>query len=276
MLILVNGLKQSGKSTIASFLKNEGFQTVKFAGTLKEMIRAYLHFCGYGKDIAELLLNGPDELRETPLKCFNGKSTRYVMQYLGTEWRNHVRDTMWSEIAFDKIERILLNDGKVLVDDMRFIHEIESMYPLVNKFGGVKWSIRRPNTPVFYEQREIVQHVPATLNGIDAAEVLIYPLLKDLGFTEKELVDISVGENIRYLNTKIGKTVQELIDLLSEWWDEYIIERPVPVTSKKHVSEVPMDDNLFDDVIVNDGTLEDLKSKIQKLYSEVYIKNLAI
>ena len=58
-LIMVHGLMESGKSTLASYLIEEhGYRRVKFADTLKNMIRHILRHCGVSESRIEEYLEG--------------------------------------------------------------------------------------------------------------------------------------------------------------------------------------------------------------------------
>jgi hypothetical protein len=58
-LIMVHGLMESGKSTLASYLiEDHGYRRVKFADTLKNMIRHILRHCGVSEARIEDYLEG--------------------------------------------------------------------------------------------------------------------------------------------------------------------------------------------------------------------------
>lgn len=76
-VIALTGLAGSGKSTASKYLvEKHGYQLVKFAGPLKDMLRAI----GFGEDDIE----GNGKELSNSLLC--DKTPRHAMQTLGTEW----------------------------------------------------------------------------------------------------------------------------------------------------------------------------------------------
>lgn len=142
-LVALCGLAGSGKSTCSEFLTREwGYQTIKFASPLKEMLRAL--------GLTNEHLEG--SRKEEPCEQLAGNSPRHAMQTLGTEWgralmgENFWAD-MWSQAAF----RTVQEGGKVVVDDCRFPNELEA----VRKLGGVSIGILRSGLlPVLEHESE--------------------------------------------------------------------------------------------------------------------------
>lgn len=123
LIIGINGLAQSGKSTAASFLVDRySFEKVSFATPLKSMLTAL------GVDVQ-------DKLSTPPVLC--GKTVRHALQTLGTDWgRNLIGGDVWVRAAMAKAE------GKpaVVFDDVRFDNEAEA----IKEAGGVIWRVTRP------------------------------------------------------------------------------------------------------------------------------------
>jgi len=129
IVIGLNGLAQSGKSTLANHLRQRhGFETVAFAEPLKKML---------------LELGVPAESlygheKEKPLEHLCGKSGRFLMQTLGTEWgRAHVGKEVWSRAWRKRVSSLSL----VVADDVRFDTEVAA----VQQMGGLVIQIVRPN-----------------------------------------------------------------------------------------------------------------------------------
>lgn len=118
-LIALTGQKRSGKDTVASFLEDDGYERVAFAGPLKGMIKSLFLSAGMSEEEAEERINGSEAMKEEPLKILHGKSARFAMQRLGTEWRDFFSENLWSDIVKAKIDQT----EKVVLTDMRFIHE---------------------------------------------------------------------------------------------------------------------------------------------------------
>jgi predicted kinase len=121
-LILVHGLKESGKSTLADHLvETYGYTRVKMAGPLKNMLRSLLRDGGVAEDQIERHVEG--DLKEVPIPQMSGRTARQLMQTLGDEWRRMQADDFWIDIAVGKIDQVLGDGGRVVVDDIRYENE---------------------------------------------------------------------------------------------------------------------------------------------------------
>ena len=142
LIALCSPVMGSGKSVAASHLvANHGFALVKFAGPLKDMTRALLPHI-VPAQLVETHVEGYD--KETPLAGFDGLTTRRIMQTLGTEWgRETILPDLWTRIARERCRAILAAGQGVVIDDMRFLNE----YDTVRELGGVSRRIVRPDAP---------------------------------------------------------------------------------------------------------------------------------
>lgn len=124
--IAVKGRKYAGKDTVGSVLIN-GFlyKRVSFATPLKRMISVLLEECGYDEDEIARMVDG--DKKEIPVPELGGKTTRYLMQTLGTEWRDMIHKTLWVDIAKRKISNLNDSGEDVVVTDLRFPHEAEAL-----------------------------------------------------------------------------------------------------------------------------------------------------
>jgi putative protein kinase ArgK-like GTPase of G3E family len=75
-IIGLTGLMGSGKSLAAQELERIGFTRTRFAGSLKDMMRVL--------GLTEEEIEG--NLKETACALLGGKTPRYAMQTIGTEW----------------------------------------------------------------------------------------------------------------------------------------------------------------------------------------------
>lgn len=113
IILGITGYKGSGKSTVAKELHARGFTIVKFAGTLKNMLR------NLGLDDRHL----EGDLKEEPCDLLGGKTPRLAMQTLGTEWgRGMISNSLWID---DWKRRVNLHPSyiRICVDDLRFPNE---------------------------------------------------------------------------------------------------------------------------------------------------------
>jgi hypothetical protein len=107
------------------------FSRVRLAEPIKRMARAL----GLTHD----QVDGP--LKEVPLDELCGKTPRYVMQTLGTEWgRRTIGEDIWVRVAEKEIRRLMSNGVSVVVDDVRFPDEAA----MIKKLGGAMVRIENP------------------------------------------------------------------------------------------------------------------------------------
>tara|TARA_A100001015_G_scaffold159265_1_gene176959 strand:+ start:1269 stop:1829 length:561 start_codon:yes stop_codon:yes gene_type:complete len=122
LLIGLCGKKGSGKTYIANHM-NETHDAIvcRFADTIKCMMKVM----GFN----ERQISG--DLKEKPCEILDGKTPRYAMQTLGTEWgRDMIHKNIWVNIALARTEHM---SGVAIFDDVRFPNEIEA----IHKAGGV-------------------------------------------------------------------------------------------------------------------------------------------
>lgn len=134
MLIGLTGLAGSGKSVVADVLINEfGFNRVKFADPLKNMLRTLMRDMGYCEDDVERSVEG--DLKEAEIPEI-GVTMRHLMVTLGTEWgRDAVRPDLWTRLWEARADSFT----DVVVDDVRFPNEVA----LIRQRGGMIWRIER-------------------------------------------------------------------------------------------------------------------------------------
>lgn len=130
-LIGLIGRKSSGKSTIAQHLADgHHFVKISFADRLKEMLKAL--------GLTNEMLYGAE--KETPIDWLHGKTPRYLMQTLGTEWgRNLVHPDIWINAAHIDINNCIALGGRVVVEDVRFPNEVA----LIRELKGEIWGVVR-------------------------------------------------------------------------------------------------------------------------------------
>ena len=130
----------SGKSTLAAAMAGHGWQVVKFAAPLKAMVSALLREAGEGEDVIARALEG--DLKAQPLEALAGKTPRYAMQTIGTEWgRGAMASEIWVRLAMMRANRLRAARVAVIVDDMRFENEARA----VQEAGGKLVRITRPD-----------------------------------------------------------------------------------------------------------------------------------
>lgn len=149
LILGICGAAGSGKTTLARLLCNCGWRRTYFSAGLKAMLYSFLLLQGIPEKTIEKMLN--EELKEIPTTFLGGRTPRYAMQTLGTEWRNLMHQNLW----VDAWKRHLVNypaGSKILVDDLRFHHEAQ----VVRDLGGKIIRLIRP-----YNRLEVGIHVSA-------------------------------------------------------------------------------------------------------------------
>lgn len=136
MLIGLVAQAKQGKSTAANHLTGvHGFTLVKFAGPLKDML--------YSIGLCWEEIEGKDKEAPSPLLC--GKTPRFAMQTLGTEWgRQTLGEDFWVNLWAHRARKELVAERHVVVDDCRFENEARA----VLRLGGVLVRLSRPGGPV--------------------------------------------------------------------------------------------------------------------------------
>lgn len=123
------GYRRSGKSLAAERLHlAHGYVRLPFAKPLKDMLRAV--------GLTDAHLDG--SLKEKPCPLLLGRTPRYAMQRLGTEFgREMIHPDIWLHLWREAVRR---EKGKpVVAEDVRFPNEADA----VRALGGVLWWVKR-------------------------------------------------------------------------------------------------------------------------------------
>lgn len=135
MIIGITGRKGSGKDTAAFVFEAAGYEKLKFAGALKEMIAALLEYQGVDEDLIFRMLEG--DLKEVPTHYLGGRTPRHAMQTLGTEWgRKLMHEDLWVDVTMNAADG---HEG-VVISDVRFPNEVAA----IKDRGGVIYRVERP------------------------------------------------------------------------------------------------------------------------------------
>lgn len=148
-LIILTGRARSGKTTVSHYLRDKhDFKIVKFAGILKEML--------YQLGLGEAHIEG--ELKEVPCELLGGKTPRYAMQTLGTEWgRGMISQTLWVDAWRREVETLLDWGYDVVTDDCRFDNELEAALEL----GATVIKMSRQQTECDVSAEHASENVPS-------------------------------------------------------------------------------------------------------------------
>ena len=125
-IVALVGAAGCGKSTVADILQGMGYHRLKFSQPLKDMLKAI----GLSDEHTE------GSLKEVPRDLLSGRTPRYAMQTLGTEW---ARDIMEKDFWLNLWRTQAQKYEKLVVEDCRFGNEAG----LVKSMGGNLWRINR-------------------------------------------------------------------------------------------------------------------------------------
>jgi hypothetical protein len=164
-LIGLSGRAGSGKSHAANYLvEKHGYTKVKLAGPLKDMLRAV----GLTEDHIE------GSLKEEPCDLLCGKTPRFAMQTLGTEWgRELISVDLWGSLWRAQVGSLLDQGKQVVTDDVRFSNEAAR----IKSMGGLMIGLESPlSVPAGDHPSEVldlfpditVQNDPAIEGGLES------------------------------------------------------------------------------------------------------------
>jgi hypothetical protein len=135
----ITGKKQVGKDTFADALESKGHKVLRFsfAKPMYDMLEV-----AFGP--LPRLENG-DYDKDAPIPTAGGRTLRYLLQTLGTEWgRTLVNTGVWVSIV--KQRMALIGDATadyIVFTDIRYANEAE----YVRSLGGQVIEIRRDGAP---------------------------------------------------------------------------------------------------------------------------------
>ena len=139
-IVMLNGLARSGKDTAGSiFTASGGYERQSFAEPIREFI---MQLCGF-QDLQEL-----DEKKMIPMDILDGKTPRFAMQTLGTEWgRDKINSRLWTMFVSEKIKQAPIGMNTVITD-LRFDSEYHDMVHFFPNETIQVYEIIRPDNSI--------------------------------------------------------------------------------------------------------------------------------
>lgn len=154
MLVGVLGFIGSGKGTAGDVLSELGFESLSFAGAVKDVTAVMF---GWPRDMLEGNTDESRKWREQPDKFWSKKfgkdfSPRLALQLMGTEVG---RDVFHQDFWVLNLENKMRDKTKnYVITDVRFPNEME----FVHRQGGILIEIQRGLKPHWYDIAEKANH----------------------------------------------------------------------------------------------------------------------
>lgn len=130
------GATGAGKTELALRLaERQGYVRVHMGEPIKAMLAAL--------GLSDEELNGPPQVRSAPVALLSGRSPRYAMQTLGTDWgRRMISPHIWADALNRRLE-VLIGQGveAIVIDDLRFPED----FAVISQLEGVIVRVVRPD-----------------------------------------------------------------------------------------------------------------------------------
>jgi hypothetical protein len=203
-LLGLAGKAGCGKSTIAQTLVDRGLaQRVRFAGPLKDGLVAM--------GLSREQVDGSEKETPTPLLC--GRTPRYAMQKMGTEFgRDMIGPDVWVRLAMHRVDELLVSGVNVVIDDLRFDNEAQA---ILERDGQLVTLRRGPMS--FVEAPSILSPWPLSArkaNWLDRLKTRLtdYVIRSEVHASE---VGLTIDTRVVSNDGSIDETVEEVL----AWWD---------------------------------------------------------
>jgi hypothetical protein len=135
VIVGFTGRARSGKDTASDVLMGCGYVKMSFANPIKAMLGSLLNYQGVDHQIIMEMLHG--DLKEVPTPALGGRSARYALQTLGTEWgRKLLNQDIWASATLNSAQQY----DDVVIADVRFPNEVKA----IKEAGGVVYRVVRP------------------------------------------------------------------------------------------------------------------------------------
>lgn len=125
-IIAVNGVIGSGKNQFSQYFVENGFESVSFAGTLKDAVSVIF---GWDREMLEGTTDASRIARDqvdvywSNVLGISDVTPRWILQNFGTDCvRRHFNDDIWVHSLVNKINKS--NSDKVIITDCRFPNEL--------------------------------------------------------------------------------------------------------------------------------------------------------
>lgn len=235
IVVALCGRRGAGKDAVAEMLaRSSGYHPMKFARPLKDVLSTLF---GFGVEHVD------GALRDVVHPAL-GTTPRKIMQWFGTDVMQHALSEVapgqrhrrfWAERLCESVRR-LGPDARVVISDMRFRHELDTLREAfgVDNVVAVKVERRHAEGRVAYEADD--HESEASVDAIDAdlildndgtVEHLDFAASRLLRFGEK--YDLSDGTTVTLVGARLGRLVVDRDgDRESVSVREWLAKTPVP------------------------------------------------
>lgn len=188
VLVALTGFAGCGKTTIANELVARGFVRVRFAGPLKSMLMTL--------GLTYEQVDGSE--KEIPIDLLCGKTPRWAMQSLGTEWgRILIGHAIWSRATIRIAKQLLAEGESVVIDDLRF--DTESL-ELIEE-GALIFKLERGPQPRFNKFRKLLSRLPFFRRYFHPSEAGIDSKFITATIKNNSSVEYALESIIKYITT---------------------------------------------------------------------------
>lgn len=249
-LIMVHGLMESGKSTLATYLIEEhGYRRVKFADTLKNMIRHILRRCGVSQARIEDYLEG--DFKKVAIPELNDPARPELLL-------ENLPDEVIMELVIGLLRDAGLTDEKIAyysdnqdapVVELRGVTTLRRLYDTLRHnwsrqmLRGEVVTCRRMMQTLGEEWRNLHSHKLWAYISLSMSEVLF-----------------AAGHRIVIDDNRYRFEFDPFSHLL---YFRFVVTRGdrhfLPVTPETHQSEIPMPVEWFDAHLKNDYTIQSVR-----------------
>lgn len=248
-LIMVHGLMESGKSTLATHLINtHGYKRVKFADALKNMIRHILRWCGVSLVQIEGYVEG--DFKKVPIPELNDP--------LRSEFHlENLPDTVIAELVSGLFREAGLSAESIQYYQAHPDLAVDELYGVTTcrrLFDTLRhdWS-RSMLKGETVTSRRMMQTLGEEWRNLHSKKLWAY-----ISLARSETL-ISAGENVVIDDNRYRFEFEPFAHLR---YFRFVVTRGdkhfLPVDENTHQSEIPMPVSWFDAHLRNDGTIQDL------------------
>lgn len=250
-VVMIHGLMESGKSTLASyFMGDHGYERVKFADPLKNMVRALLRRAGVNAVMIERYVEG--DLKKTPIPELNDPTCpEFHLQNLGKSGVRVLLESMLRDCGMSDAEIADHIDGDRYDVPIPQLNEVTTAKYLFETLLN-QWS-REMLAGEIIISRRLMQTLGEEWRNLHS------PRLWAKIARAKTDVLLAAGNRVIIDDNRYAFEFQEFTELQPF---RFVVTRGEkhfqPITPDIHPGERPMPVEWFDFWIANDGSREAL------------------